>query len=123
MEAKYQPVISNTLQLSRFQFCNFPLRGTPVLPVSLLYLSTLVHSSFGSETTHSSVIARLFTGVQLLSIYVINLGWMIGLLGFIPGGAGSFSLHHRVQNGSGVHPLSYPMARRGSFPGGKVAGA
>jgi hypothetical protein len=37
-------------------------------------------------------------------------------------GARSFSLHHHVQNGSGVHPVSYPMGTRGSFPGGKVAG-
>jgi hypothetical protein len=26
-----------------------------------------------------------------------------------PAGAGNFSLHHRVQNGSGAHPASYPM--------------
>jgi hypothetical protein len=30
---------------------------------------------------------------------------------------GNFSLHHRVQNGSGAHPASYPMGTRGSFPG------
>jgi hypothetical protein len=39
-----------------------------------------------------------------------------------PEGAGNFSLHHRVQNGSGAHSASYPMGTRGSFPGGKVAG-
>jgi hypothetical protein len=39
-----------------------------------------------------------------------------------PAGAGNFSLHHRVQNGSGAHPASYPMSTRGSFPGGKAAG-
>jgi hypothetical protein len=38
-------------------------------------------------------------------------------------GAGNFSLHHCVQNGSGAHPASYPMGTRGSFPGSKVAGA
>jgi hypothetical protein len=38
-------------------------------------------------------------------------------------GAGNFSLHHRVQNGSGAHSASYPMSIRGSFPGGKAAGA
>jgi hypothetical protein len=27
-----------------------------------------------------------------------------------------------IQNGSGVHPASYPMGTRGSFPGGKSAG-
>jgi uncharacterized membrane protein (GlpM family) len=37
--------------------------------------------------------------------------------------AGNFSLHHRVQNGSGAHPASYPMCNRGSFPGGKADGA
>jgi hypothetical protein len=38
-------------------------------------------------------------------------------------GAGNFSLHHRVQNGSGAHPTSYPMGTRGSFCGGNAAGA
>jgi hypothetical protein len=37
-------------------------------------------------------------------------------------GAGNFSLHHRVQNGSGAHPASYPRGKLGSFPGGKAAG-
>jgi hypothetical protein len=40
-----------------------------------------------------------------------------------PAEAGNFSLHHLVQNGSGVHPASYPMGNRHSFPGGKAAGA
>jgi hypothetical protein len=40
-----------------------------------------------------------------------------------PAGAGNFSLHHRVQNGSGAHPASYPMGTSGSFPGGKAARA
>jgi hypothetical protein len=38
-------------------------------------------------------------------------------------GARNFSLHHRVQNGSGVQPASHPMGIRGSFSGGKAAGA
>jgi hypothetical protein len=39
-----------------------------------------------------------------------------------PAGAGNFSVHHRVQNGSGAHPASYPMGTRGFFPGSKAAG-
>jgi hypothetical protein len=39
-----------------------------------------------------------------------------------PAGAGNFSLHRHLQNGSGAHPASYPMGIRGSFPGGKAAG-
>jgi hypothetical protein len=38
-------------------------------------------------------------------------------------GAGNFSLHRRVQNGSGAHPASYPMGTRVYFPGGKAAEA
>jgi hypothetical protein len=30
----------------------------------------------------------------------------------VPAGAGNFSLHHHVQNGSGTHPASYPMGTR-----------
>jgi hypothetical protein len=37
-------------------------------------------------------------------------------------GSRNFSLHRRVQNGSGAHPASYPMRKRGPFPGGKAAG-
>jgi hypothetical protein len=37
--------------------------------------------------------------------------------------AGNFSLRHLVQNSTWAHPASYPMGRRGSFSGGKVAEA
>jgi hypothetical protein len=40
-----------------------------------------------------------------------------------PAGAGNFSLQHRVHNGSGAHPASYPTGTSGSFPEGKAAGA
>jgi hypothetical protein len=40
-----------------------------------------------------------------------------------PARIGYFSLHHRVQNGSGAHPASYTMDTTVSFPGGKAAGA
>jgi hypothetical protein len=41
----------------------------------------------------------------------------------LPAGAENFSLHHRVQTGSGVQPHSYPIGTSGSFPGDKAAGA
>jgi hypothetical protein len=41
----------------------------------------------------------------------------------LPAGAGKCSFHQRVQSGSGAHPASSPMGTRGSFPGGKAAGA
>jgi hypothetical protein len=40
-----------------------------------------------------------------------------------PAEDGNFSLHNRVQNGSGAHPASYPVGTRGPFPGGKAAGS
>jgi hypothetical protein len=56
----------------------------------------------------------------------IVLGYGLGDRGSrvrFPAGAGNFSLHHRVQNGSEAHPASYSVGTRGSFPGGKAAGA
>jgi hypothetical protein len=50
----------------------------------------------------------------------IALGYGLDDRGSIPG---NFSLNHRVQNGSGAHPASYQMGTRGSYPGGKAAGA
>jgi hypothetical protein len=41
----------------------------------------------------------------------------------VPVGAGNFSLHHRIQTGSGVHSTSYPTDTRGSFSGSKATGA
>jgi hypothetical protein len=40
-----------------------------------------------------------------------------------PAGAGNFSLHRCVQNGSEAHPASYTMGTGGSFHGGKPTGA
>jgi hypothetical protein len=56
----------------------------------------------------------------------IALGYGLDDRGFrvrFPAGAGNFSFHHRVQNGSGDHPVFYPMGTRGSFPGGEAAEA
>jgi hypothetical protein len=36
----------------------------------------------------------------------------------VPAGAGNFFLHHRVQNGFGTHPASYPTGTSGVFPSG-----
>jgi len=58
------------------------------------------------------------TAANLLLYYFTS-----GLSVRFPVGAGNFSLHHRIQNGSGSHPASHPMGTRGSFPGGKAAGA
>jgi hypothetical protein len=40
-----------------------------------------------------------------------------------PARARNFSLHHRVQTGSGAHQAPYPMGTGGSFSGGKAVGA
>jgi hypothetical protein len=39
-----------------------------------------------------------------------------------PAGAGNLYLHHRVQNDSGAHPVSYPMGTGSSFLGVKLPG-
>jgi hypothetical protein len=63
-------------------------------------------------TSHMNVYSFYF--------YQISVGWS-GVQ--ISAGTGNFSLHHRVQNGYGAHPASYPMYTGGSFPGGKSAKA
>jgi hypothetical protein len=40
-----------------------------------------------------------------------------------PAGSRNFSLHHRLQKGSGAHPAFYSMGTRVFFPVGKAAGA
>jgi hypothetical protein len=56
----------------------------------------------------------------------IALGYGLDVWGsraWFPARAGNFFLHHRVQNGSGAHPASYPVGTRGCFPGAKAGGA
>jgi hypothetical protein len=57
--------------------------------------------------------------------YSVALGYRLDDRGskvLFPVEAGNF-FHHRVQNGSGAQPASYPMGARGFFPRGKAAGA
>jgi hypothetical protein len=83
----------------------------------------LDHVNFNVKTI------RIFNHVVLterVSSVGIALGYGLDDRGFtvrFPAGAGNFSLHHRVQNGSEAHPASSTMGTRGSFPGGKAAGA
>jgi hypothetical protein len=72
-------------------------------------------------------VARFLSAVHVKWVPV-NMAWRVLRNGLrrvavnIPVGARNFSLHRRVQNGSGAHPTTYPMGTRGSFPGGKAAG-
>jgi hypothetical protein len=69
--------------------------------------------------------SAVFTVLYCDSSVCITLGYGLDRWGprvRFPAGAGNFSLHHRVQNGSGAHPASYPMGTGGSFPRGKAVG-
>jgi hypothetical protein len=60
-------------------------------------------------------------GTGIVQWYSAGLrAWKSGVR--FPAGLGIF-FHHRVQNGSGAQPASYPMVTRGTFSGGKAAGA
>jgi hypothetical protein len=87
-------------------------------------------------TVHADVgrqYSECMENIPRTSVYIqgdnsvgIALGYGLDDRGFsirFPAGAGNFSLHHRVQNGSGAYPASYPMGTRGSLPGCKTAGA
>jgi hypothetical protein len=73
------------------------------------------------------VYLTFFTYLNLLRLkHFLGLGYGLDDRGSrvrFRAGAGNFSLHHRVQNGSGAHPASYLMGTRGSFTEGKAAGA
>jgi hypothetical protein len=56
-------------------------------------------------------------------VFITRLAGRSFIAGANAAGAGNFSVHRRVQNGSGAHLLSYPVGTRGSFPGGKAVGA
>jgi hypothetical protein len=89
--------------------------------------SDLQHSSTCNETRGKNCDCCLISVVLLALIRITwksrdsSVGIAIGVR--FPAGAGNFYLNHRVQNGSGAHPASYPMGTRGSFPGCKAAGA
>jgi hypothetical protein len=95
-----------------------------------LYRAKAYHS-FLLSFYHSSFLSLFLTFsapflITLLLIFFLSAGLGLDNRGSrvrFPAEAGNFSLHHRVQDGSGAHPPSYPMGSRGSFPAGKVAGA
>jgi hypothetical protein len=74
-----------------------------------------LHTSFSN-----SVINVLRGGIAQWYSSRLRAGWS-GVR--IPAGAGNFSLHHRIQTGSGAHGASYSMGSRRSSPGGKAVGA
>jgi hypothetical protein len=81
-----------------------------ILIQGLNFVSCFIHQCFLSCIGYSSVGIALGYGLD-------DRGSRVRL----PAGAGNFSLHYRVQNGSGAHSASYPMGTWGSFPGGKAA--
>jgi hypothetical protein len=99
----------------------------------LLYPCTLCFAS-----QHSHYLLQLYTTVFKLSVryynclvyFISRRDGSVGIaLGYglddrgsrvrFPAGGGSFPLH-RVQNGSGAHPASYPMGTRSFFSGGET---
>jgi hypothetical protein len=72
------------------------------------------------EEHKAKVKVKLF--LCLIKHHALRAG-LSGFYGSILAGAGNFSLHHHVQNGSGAHPTSYPRVTMGSFPGIKAAEA
>jgi hypothetical protein len=110
-----------------------------ILKYSLSYSATPVSrlifmvGNTVQQTLNRGVITNSKQQINVLKLYRKSRDSSVGIaLGYglddwnsrvrFPAGAGNFSLHHCVQNGSGAHP-AYPMGTRGSFPGGKAAGA
>jgi hypothetical protein len=99
-----------------------------VCPTHLILLGLITLMLFGeaNKTTGKIIGLCIFVVESRDSSVGIALGHGLDDRGSrvrFPAEAGNFSLHHRVQDGSGAHPASHPMGKRGSFPGGKAAGA
>jgi hypothetical protein len=65
--------------------------------------------------------SQRWTKIKVEAMQVFLRGYGLGVR--VPVRVGNFSPHHRVQSRSGVHPASYRVGTRGSFPGDKAAGA
>jgi hypothetical protein len=118
-------IFGENYKLRSSSLCNFPVTACPLSPdivVSDLFLHTL---SLCSSVVRDQV-SHPYKTIGKITVVGIALGYGLDDRNSrvrFPAGAGNFSLHHRVQNGSGAHPTSYPMGTRGSFPGGKAAAA
>jgi hypothetical protein len=94
--------------------------------IMLRFINNGASSRFGIQAFFPNVLALLIVVLSLYSHFFSNI-FINGLddrgsrVRF-PAGAGNFSLHRNVQNGSGAHPASYSMGTRVSFPGVKAAG-
>jgi hypothetical protein len=101
--------------------CLWMCSGFPQFPHTNVKLEFIIgHSPFLSQILHSLVVIiwSRDSSVGTATGYGLN-DRGVGVR--VPVGQ-EFSLLHVVQTGSGVHPTSYPMGTRGSFPGGKAAG-
>jgi hypothetical protein len=96
--------------------------------LSFLLMECTSSFSFGSTFRPTTWLASNRASILLFVLFISSVGTALGY-GLedrssrvqFPAEAGNFSLHHRVQNGSGAHPASYSVGTRGSFLGGKVA--
>jgi hypothetical protein len=96
-----------------------PLSSSPQPSTTLLsYPGPPKHNRGKKSWNLFTLLACVFLQAQWYSAG-LRAGWS-GVR--IPVGARNCS-HHRVHTGSGAHPPSYWMGTRGSFPGGKAAGA
>jgi hypothetical protein len=116
--SRFMQPVRKLLDTPSYISCRIPLRCQAELKFEAVTLSTFVVRAF------TFLIETRFDpgkGVEIAQWYStgIRAGWSMVR---VPARAGNFSLHHRVQNGTGAHPVSYPMGIRGSFLGLKRPG-
>jgi hypothetical protein len=82
------------------------------------FLAVMGHTA-GGTVFQLNMVHQLTSGDRIVQWYIAGLraGWS-GVR--VPTWAGNFSLHHRVQTGSGAHPASYPVGTRISFLEGEA---
>jgi hypothetical protein len=84
---------------------------------------TVMATARNFDVSDKSEVVRIYTHKWIDKLCSYYFAVLVLLRVRFPAGTRNFSLHHRVQNGAGTHPVSCPMGTRGSFSGGKAAGA
>jgi hypothetical protein len=127
MLTRNKKLLEHLLTLSLFSMLHLNRGGTKLPNWKLLANNSIIWKVIKSIPQSTHLWHSLWQEGNFVVYFLVDMGRdsSVGIaLGYgldnrgsrvrFPAGAGDFSLHHRVQNGSGAHPASHPMGTGGS---------